>query len=55
MIVAAAVVLVALEVKAVVVMVELVIKAILVVIIVVAVATGLCLPGIPDWTNHAGP
>ena len=55
MIMVAATVLVALEVKAVVVMVVLVVKAIVVVIVVVAVAPGLCLPAIPDWTNHAGP
>ena len=49
-VVAAEVVLLGVEVQAVVVGVILVLVPKVVVLVVVAVAPGLCLPGIPDWT-----
>ena len=54
-VVAAEVVLLGVEVQAVVVGVILVLVPKVVVLVVVAVAPGLCLPGIPDWTIQAGP
>ena len=54
-VVAAEVVLLGVEVQAVVVGVILVLVPKVVVLVVVAVAPGLCLPSIPDWTIQAGP